>query len=168
MQSLDIISVNLWHILISLANLAILYFAAKKFLYAPVKKVLENRQNTIDRHYKEAEEAETAALKSKKAYEDKLSHASKEADDILQTAISDAKLREKEILDQAKDEASGIVRRAEENAALELKKAESAIKDEIVSVSAKLSEKLLEREIKTEDHKTLIDRFIDGIGDENE
>ena len=168
MQSLDIISVNLWHILVSLANLALLYFAAKKFLYAPVKKVLESRQNTIDTHYKEAEEAENAAKITKKAYEDKLSHASEEADSILSSAVSDAKQREKEILDQAKSQAEGIVRRAEENAALEMKKAESAIKEEIVSVSAKLSEKLLEREIKTEDHKTLIDSFIDSIGDENE
>ena len=38
MQSLDVISVNIWHILISLANLAILFFVVKRFLFAPVSK----------------------------------------------------------------------------------------------------------------------------------
>lgn len=168
MQSLDIISVNLWHILVSLANLALLYFVAKKFLYAPVKKVLENRRNTIDEHYKAAEIAEKDAKLSKEAYEEKLSHAEEEADSILSSAVNDAKMREKEILDEAKNQAEGILRRAEENAALELKKAENTIKEEIVEVSALLSEKLLAREINKEDHKSLIDRFIDEIGDENE
>ena len=168
MQSLDVISVNLWHILVSLANLALLYFVAKKFLYGPVKKILVDRQNTIDSRYEAAEKAESDARENKKAYEEKLSGAKEEADSILQSAVNDAKAREKEILDQAKDQAEGILRRAEENAALEMKKAENAIKEEIVEVSAALSEKLLEREIKTEDHKDLIDRFIDEIGGENE
>ena len=47
-QSLDVISVNLWDILISLANLLILFILVKKFLFKPVKKVLEKRQSEID------------------------------------------------------------------------------------------------------------------------
>ena len=36
MQALEVISINLWQILISLANLTILYKLVKKFLYKPV------------------------------------------------------------------------------------------------------------------------------------
>ena len=42
------------------------------------------------------------------------------------------------------------------------------IKDEIVEVSTLLSEKILKREISAEDHQTLIDDFINGIGENNE
>ena len=35
MQALEVISINLWLVLISLANLAILYTLVKKFLYKP-------------------------------------------------------------------------------------------------------------------------------------
>ena len=35
-QSLDIISVNIWQILISLANLLIIYRILSKFLFKPV------------------------------------------------------------------------------------------------------------------------------------
>ena len=41
MQSLDVISINLWQMLISLCNLVILYAILKKFLYKPVRKALE-------------------------------------------------------------------------------------------------------------------------------
>ena len=43
MGNLQIVSFNLWQVLISLANLTILYLGLKKFLYKPVKAVLENR-----------------------------------------------------------------------------------------------------------------------------
>ena len=57
MQTLEIISVNLWQILISLANLTILFLLVKKFLYKPVKKVLAQRQSEIDSHYDAAKQA---------------------------------------------------------------------------------------------------------------
>ena len=47
-QSLDVISVNFWQILISLANLTILFLILKKFLYKPVTKVLTDRQNAVE------------------------------------------------------------------------------------------------------------------------
>ena len=47
-------------------------------------------------------------------------------------------------------------------------KAEDGIKREIVYVSAALTEKMLDREINTQDHRALIDSFIDKIGDNND
>lgn len=168
MQSLDVISINLWQILVSLANLVLLFLLIKKFLYKPVKKMLETRQNTIDGEYAAAEDAKNQALQDKQAYEEKLSTAKKEADGVIQSAVDTAALREKEILADAKEKAEGIVRKAKENAEFEKRKAEESIKQEIVEVSTLLAEKMLEREISADDHKDMIDSFIDSIGDEND
>ncbi len=168
MQSLDVISINLWQMLVSLANLVLLFIIVKKILYGPVKKMLKNRQNTIDGEYAAAEEAKEKALSDKLAYEEKLSDAKAEADDIIQSAVSIAHARENEIIAEAKERADGIIRKAEDDAALEVKKAEESIKMEIVDVSTRLAEKLIEREISKDDHKNLIDSFIDGIGDGND
>ena len=46
MQTLEIISVNLWQILISLANLLLIYIILKKLLWKPVKKVMDQRQRS--------------------------------------------------------------------------------------------------------------------------
>ena len=48
MQFLDVISVNIWAILASLANLLLLTWILKRFLFKPVKKMIDERQKEID------------------------------------------------------------------------------------------------------------------------
>ena len=60
------------------------------------------------------------------------------------------------------------MRSAENEAELQRIKAADDIKNDIVDLSAVLTEKLLSREINTEDHKAFIDSFIEDIGDNNE
>lgn len=168
MQSLDVISVNLWQLLVSLLNLVLIFVIVKFLLYKPVKKMLMNRQNAIEEDYNRAEEAKNQALIEKQQYEEKLSGAKKEADGVIRSAVKIAKARENEIIENAKSEAEGIVNRAKEEALLEKKKAENEVKKEIIEVGALLSEKMLKREIKKEDHKEMIDSFIEEIGEDND
>ena len=165
MQTLDIISVNLWQMLASLANLVLLFLIVKKFLYQPVKKMLETRQNAIDADYAAAASAKEQAQAEQKAYEAKLADAKAEADRVIRSAADIATEREQEIVAAAKTKADGIDRQAQEEAALERRKAEEGIRKEIVEVSSALAEKLLEREVSADDHRRLIDTFIDEIGD---
>ncbi|MBQ7951341.1 MAG: F0F1 ATP synthase subunit B [Clostridia bacterium] len=165
MQTLPIISVNIWDMLYALLNLLILFLLVKKFLYKPVKKMLANRQATIDNEYKNAEDAKEKALSDQKLYEEKLSHAEEEADSLIQSAVLSARSRESQILAEAKDQANGILRQAEANAQLELKKAEQTIREEIVSVGTVMAGKLLEREVNTDDHQKMIDSFLNNIGE---
>lgn len=168
MQTLDVISVNIWQMLASLANLILLFLMVKKFLYKPVKKMLEQRQNTIQGDYDAAAQAKEQAYSDKAKYEEKLLSAKAEADEVIKSAVNVASEREKEIIAEARIKADGIVRQAENEAVLERKKAEDAVKKEIVEVSSLLTEKVLEREISAEDHQRFIDSFIESIGDEND
>ncbi len=168
MQTLDVISVNLWQMVVSLANLVLLFLIVKKFLYKPVKKMLETRQNTIQGEYDAASEAKEQANLDKIKYEEKLQSAKAEADEVIKSAVSVANQREKEIIAEARSKADGIIRQAENDAVLERKKAEDAVKKEIVEVSSLLTEKVLEREVSAEDHQHFIDSFIESIGDEND
>lgn len=168
MQSLDVISVNFWQILVSLANLVILFLIIKKFLFKPVKKVLAQRQETLDNQYLEAQQAVSEAEENKKTWENKIQSAQSEADAIIKNASDDAKLRGERIVADARDKADGIVRQAQTEAELERRKAEEGIRREIVDVSAALTEKLLGREISVQDHRDMIDSFIEEIGEDNE
>lgn len=168
MQTLDVISVNIWQILISLINLVLLFLIMKKFLFGPIKKIMEKRDNEINERYVSAKEAEDAAFESKKEWEEKLSGASKEADDILKNATEMAKYRGDALISEAKEKAESIIRMAENEAELEREKATDGIKKEIASVSSELAKKMLEREINNEDHRALIDSFIEKIGDKND
>ena len=164
-QYLDIISVNVWTILISLANLAILYTRLKKFLYKPVKDVITARQAELDAQYAAAAAAEESAAASRDAYAAKLSTAQAEADDIIHEATATASKRGDKIVAEAREKAAGIVRQGEIEAEMEKKKAQESIRRDITEVSAALAEQLLGREMKTDDHNALIDSFLQGIGD---
>lgn len=167
MQSLDVISINLWHILISLLNLVILFLLVKKFLFKPVKKMFAERQEALDKQYAAADEAERQANANRENWEKKLLSAENEADSIIKNAADTAKFRAEQIVEDAKAKADGIVQRAEAEAVLTRKNAAESIKREIVDVSAAIAEKMLEREVSAEDHRSLIDSFIDEIGDGN-
>lgn len=167
-QFLDIISVNLWNILISLLNLAVLFWLVKKFLFKPVRKLFAERQAAIDHQYAAAEQAQRTADENRDAWETKLATADAEAQSRIDEATDIAKRRAEQIVREADEKADGIVRRAEEQAELERKRAEDGIKREIVDLSTAIAEKMLEREVNEHDHRAMIDDFIEKIGDDHE
>ncbi|MBR3968731.1 MAG: F0F1 ATP synthase subunit B [Clostridia bacterium] len=166
MQSLDIISVNLWQILISLANLTILFLILKKFLYKPVQKMLDARRAEIDSQYADADAANTSAKAKDAELTERLAGAKAEAEGIVKEAADTAKNRGDKIIEDARATADGIIRQAEVDAELHRKRVNETIKAQIVDVSTALAEKMLEREINTDDHNALIDEFIEKIGEE--
>lgn len=168
MQNLGIISVNLWQILISLANLTILFLLLKKFLYKPVIKMLDARRAEIDGQYTDAQNAKQSAEAKDAELTGRLANAKSEAESIVMEAADIAKARGDKIVEEARATADGIIRQAEVEAALERKKVNETIKEQIVDVSTALAEKILEREINANDHKALIDEFIDKIGEEDD
>ena len=168
MQSLDVISVNLWQIVVSLLNLLLLFLIVKKFLFKPVEKMIAKRQENIENQFKEAEEAKNMAISDMEKWSEKLKTADKEADLVMQNAIDSAKINGEKIISDAKEKADGIVKQAETKAELEKKNAKEFIKSQIVDISALLAAKMINRELKKEDHKNLIDEFIDKIGESDD
>lgn len=163
---MSIISVNIWQILISLANLTILFLLLKKFLYNPVQKMLDERRAQIDSDYQDAAKAKQSAEMKDAELTERLAGAKAEAEGIVKEAADAAKMRGDKIIEDARATADGIIRQAEEDAELERKRVGETIKEQIVDVSTALAEKMLEREVNADDHKALIDDFISKIGDE--
>ena len=168
MFNLDVISVNIWQILASLANLLILTWILKRFLFKPVKKILDARRAAIDADYAQAAAAKAEAEEDRLNYEAAMAAARQTSDQIISEATRTAEHRGNEIVSEARERATDIRRQAEADALLERKKAEDDMKREIADVSARLTGKLLQREINEEDHRALIDSFLQEIGTEND
>lgn len=163
MQSLEVISVNIWQIIISLCNLVILFLLLKKFLYKPVREMLAKRKALIDGVYADADKAKSEALESKAEYEKRLAGAHAEAENIRQNAVLEATRRGDKLLAEAKDKADGIVSKAEAEAELEKRQAREGIRREIADGATAVAEKLIGREIDSKDQKNLIDSFINEL-----
>ena len=128
--------------------------------------MLDARRAQIDKDYIDADSAKKSAQEKDAELTDRLNNAKAEAEVIVKEAAEIAKARGDKIIEEARATAGGIVRQAEEDAELERKRVNETIKEQIVDVSTALAEKMLEREINANDHKALIDDFINKIGDE--
>lgn len=168
MQSLDVISINLWQILISLCNLLILFFILKKFLYKPVMRITEERGKSLREQYSAAENARRLSEESRAEWEEKRRGAKEEARQIVADASKRAECISDGIVLEAKKNAADIIKKAKSEADAEYQKARSEIKKEIIDVSSALTEKILERELSENDRRSFIDKAISEMGDENE
>lgn len=165
-MNMEVISVNIWQMLVSLANLLILFLIFKKLLFKPVQNVLDKRRAAIEADFATADAAKQAALASKAEYEEKLSHAEHEASRVRKNASDEAKRHAQRIVAEAKENADGIVKAAEAQIELDKKRAQADMKREIAQVSTMIAEKLIGREVEDKDHEALIDSFINDIGDD--
>lgn len=159
------VGVNVWTMLFAWCNLLILYLFLKKILFTPVKNMIDSRQKEVDDMYSDAEVAKTEASAMKAEYEEKLSKANEESEEILRTAQRRAQLKEEDILKEAQVEASRIRERAEGEIELEKKRMLGEIKDEVSGMAIGIASAVIGREVSEDEHKDLINEFIDGLGE---
>ena len=109
-----VISLDVWTMLFTFMNLLLLFYFARKFLFKPIKNMIDNRQKEIDDLYDDAGKAKSDAEQFKAEYEVKLEQATAESEEIMRRAVRNAQLKEEEILKEARDEAAKTLQRAEE------------------------------------------------------
>ncbi len=160
------VGVNFWTMIFAWVNLLILYLAFKKFLFGPIKKMIDDRQKEIDDTYTDAEQARISAGELKAEYEEKLSAAHEESEKILKDALRAAQLKEEEILKEANAQAARTLERAEEQIALEKKQALNDVKNQVSSMAIGIASAVIERDVSEGEHRDLIDDFINNIGNE--
>jgi len=165
MQTLDVISVNIWQIIISLSNLVILFLLVRKFLFKPVKEMIAKREAAVEAELEAAKQEHLEARKEKIQWDEKMAKADEEADEIIKKAVTKANKKSGVIINTATERADEIIRLAKFEANLEHKAAQEGIKRDIVDLSSALTGKILEREINAKDHSDLIDEFINEIGE---
>ena len=165
MQSLDIISVNIWQILLSLANLLIMFLILKRFLFKPVQKVFDTRKEEVDTMYAQANESRSQAEDMKHEYETRLAAAREEADGLVRSAVQTAQKRSDAIVAEASSQASHLKQKASEEIAQERRQMLQDVRGEISDIAVSIASKVVEREINAQDHQDFVDDFIRNVGD---
>ena len=158
------VGVNVWTMLFAWCNLLIIYLFLKKILFVPVKNMIDSRQKEVDDMYSNAESLEAKAKNMQAEYEEKLSRANEESEEILRTAQRRALLKEEEILKEASVEAQRIRERADEEIALEKQRMLGEIKDEVSGMAIDIASAVIGREVSPTEHEKFIDSFIDELG----
>ena len=166
MQSLEIISVNIWSILVSLANLLIMFLILKRFLFKPVQKMMAARKQQVDQIYQDAKENRDSAINMKQEYEARLAAAREEADGLVRNAVQTAQRKGDAIVSEANSQASHLKQKAEQEIAQEKKQMLQDVRGEISDIAVSIASKVVEREVKKQDYDGFVDEFIKNVGEQ--
>lgn len=160
------IGVNFWTALFVLLNFLVLFFVAKKFLFKPVKDMIDSRQQEIDDMYAEADAAKANAEAMEADYKTRLATAQETSDTLVKEAMARGKNREEEIIRQANREADAIREKASADIAREKKKALNDAKDEISAIALEIAGKVIGESMDDEKQQKLVDNFLAELGDQ--
>lgn len=162
---LAFVTIDKWTLIFTWANLLILFLLMKKFFFKPIKNILKQREDEVNSLYEKANSSNTEAEKLKNEYEKRLAEAKSEANEIVGSAVKNAKVRSDEIIGDAKKEAQGIMEKAEREIELEKNSCVNEIKTEISYLAVDIAKKVIEKDLKEKDHEKLIDDIISKMGE---
>ena len=161
----SLVAVNPVTLIAAICNLFIQLFVVKIFFLDKLRAILDQRREAADREITDAQAAKAEAMAIRAAYEQNMLEAKAQANEILVHAQKTAAVRSEEILHDAQAQAARIRERAAADIAQERKKAINDAKDEISGISMAIAEKVVGRQLTTDDQQKLISDFIDNLGD---
>ena len=167
MEVQDLVTIVPWTLIAQICNLFLQMYLIKRFLFKPIREILEKRKAMADAEIMEATKAKEEAFAMKAEYEGNMLEAREKANDILVNAQKSAQRQSEDILREASAQAVSLKAKAEKDIAQEKRKAVNEIKDEIGSMAMEIAGKVIEREVSAKDHEKLIDEFIERVGAES-
>ncbi len=154
-----------WNLLFTVINLLILFILMKLFLFKPINKIIEKRQQEVDQQLTDADTQKAEATVLKEQYESSMQTLEKEkatqwadackaATEEYDRIVADAHGQANEIITEAKAEAKN------EKAKI-LRQAESDITDMLIAATSKVAA----AHCGEESDRRLYDEFLTKAGD---
>jgi F-type H+-transporting ATPase subunit b len=147
-------------IVITLVNLALLFFVLKAILFKPVSKFIDARNAKIKGDLEKAAKDREDAASLLASYHAKLKQADAEAAAILKAARENAQKRSAQMISDARCEAAALIAAAQKQIAAERQAASFAFKAEASRLVLAATAKLLKREISGDDAQRLCEQAL--------
>ena len=152
--------------LFTLVNTVALFLVLKHFLFKPVMKMIQDRQQEIDSMYADAGKAKQEAQQLESEYRRKLEASVQTGERMVKEAVARGQSREEEIIRQANAQADAIRAKASADIAQEKKKAINDAKNEISDLAMAIAGKVVGRVLSEADQASLVDHFIEELVDQ--
>lgn len=150
----------------TIVNLILFFVLIRVFLFKPIKKVLDKRQEMIDSQLETAENTKKIADELMQQHQSKLDGVEEEKSQILAEARTSGKNEYNKIVDRAYSDADKIRSDAHKAADLEVEKAKRAAKEEIAALAMETAAKVIGDKSSAEIDSRLYDEFLSEGSDE--
>ena len=145
-------------------NLLILFLLLRHFLYQPVSKFMAEREAKFARDREQIDASRNEANVLKAQYESSMKNARLDAEHIAEERRKAAEREAEDLRKKAKQDAQGILSDAMQQAITEREGMLGDLKSQTAELAVDIAGKILEREVKQEDHQRIIDSFFDKVG----
>lgn len=150
--------------LIQLLAFIILLALLKKYAWAPLVKLMKDREEHVASEIESAEKARKEANELLQEYKDLMKNARVEAQQFIENAKKQGESQYKEIIEQAREEAERIKESARLEIQSEKEKAVHELREQVASLSVMIASKVIEKELSEEDQEALILEYIEKAG----
>lgn len=150
---------------ITLITFLVLLALLKKFAWGPLKDIMDQRQNDINKDIDDAEQAKLNAQKLEEENNQTLKATQQEVQKILEDAKLQAREQQEQIIHEANTRANGMIETAQNEINSQKERALADINNQISQLSVSIAAKVLNKEISEEDQKALVDKYIKEAGD---
>ena len=154
-----LISFN-WTLGMFLITFVVLYLILKKLLFEKVRGFMQAREQKVKDQFDSAEAAEKQAEEHLAKYKSKLEGAEIERRGVLKDAKTLADARAEQIIKEANDRADEIVKQAQKEMDKERIVFAESMREQVSMLAIYAAEKIIEKELKPEDHMFLIDEIL--------
>lgn len=161
------IQINL-NLVFTIINLLVLYMLMKKFLFGPVIRIMDQRQQMLDRQLEEAQKTEDKANELQKKYEDALKSAREESLRIVEQAKLEAKSQAENTARKAREQADQIVLKAQAEIRMEQENAMRQMQGEIGRLAMEAADKIIGDRAGAQTDSSIYDEFIEKAGDSHD
>jgi F-type H+-transporting ATPase subunit b len=145
----------------------IVFFVLSKLAFPALGRVLDDRAAAIQGKMEEADAKLVEAEEARRGYEASIADARGEANRIIEDAKTTAEQLRSDIVAKAEAEAAAIVERAQADIAAERDRALQELRTQVGSLSVELASRIVERELDTATHQTLVDEYIERLSSQN-
>ena len=154
-----------WDLLFQIINTILLFVILSKVLFKPVMKIIDEREKDIQENLALGERTKNEGLAFKKEYEEKLSSAKEQGQEIIKQATLRADQKSDEIISNAKLEANRIKEKIAKDVEQERLKVMHEVKNDISNIALLAASKVIEKDIDKSKHEQLINNFIKEVGE---
>ena len=154
-----------WTFLLQAINLLIVIGLLYLIVYKPVTKMVAEREQRIENALNGAAKARQEAEEVLARYQAQLAQARQEAQEIVARATKMAEEIREEITSNARLEAEKTLAKAREQIQAETARALAEIRDQAATLAVLAASRVIERELRPEDHERLVREFIQEVGE---
>lgn len=147
-------------------NLLIFYFLMKKFLFGPIHRIVEERQQKMEAQFSEAAEANEKAKQAKEQYETALRSAKEEAAGLLEKARTDARDEYNRMVKEAGEESNRLRLEARQSSEREHEKMLQNVQEEVASLAMEAAQQIVYGTVDEETNRELYEQFLKKEGEE--